>query len=324
MFLAGSHGTVLGLFRFLGGIIIHYRSHRSFSTLTRRFFRNNNNGRSFGYSFFPFFLYLSSHHHAFGRGHILLLAQASSLRNLANTPGGRMFCRPRFVESTDYNHLGVDFVLALSLSRLALFVLPSQILHYYTIPPPLYRLEGRAGLGDTILVLADPAITCCRRVVGVFYSFLLSFAKTPHYTYHIPFQSSSLPSSGFSFFLMGGRGRKEEAVSLVFFTSVLSFIIDIATTITVSYTSFLFFINLDTSSSLTLALLERSSARELSSSLLRSIKLFFCRCTFAWAVGCCNMTDLCGAVLCCAVQRPNDHPRHDLPNVVAVLDMDLS
>lgn len=310
----------MGLFRFLGGIIIHYRSHRSFSTLTRRFFRNNN-GRSFGYFFFPFSIYLSSHHHAFGRGHILLLAQASSLRNLANTPGGRMFCRPRFVESTDYNHLGVDFVLALSL------VLRSSFYHrkYYTTTqyPPIYRLEGRAGLGDAILVLADPAITCCRRVVGVFYSFLLSFAKTPHYTYHIPFQSSSLPSSGFSFFLMGGRGRKkEEAVSLVFFfTSVLSFIIDKATTITVSYTSFLFFINLDTSSSLTLALLERSSARELSSSLLRSIKLFFCRCTFAWAVGCCNMTDLCGAVLCGSAPERSSSTRPSKRG--GGLDMDL-
>ena len=107
------------------------------------------------------------------------------------------------------------FWLSLSSCALRSTIANTTLLHN---TPPIYRLEGRAGLGDAILVLADPAITCCRRVVGVFYSFLLSFAKTPHYTYHIPFQSSSLPSSGFSFFLMGGRGRKkEEAVSLVFF-----------------------------------------------------------------------------------------------------------
>ena len=99
------------------------------------------------------------------------------------------------------------------LSPLALFVLPSQILHYYTIPPPLYRLEGRAGLGDTILVLADPAITCCRRVVGVFYSFLLSFAKTPHYTSHtVPVIIRFLV-----FLLGGGEGRRRRRSRLVFF-----------------------------------------------------------------------------------------------------------
>ena len=94
------------------------------------------------------------------------------------------------------------------------------------------------------MVVADPAITCCRRVVGVFYSFLLSFAKTPHHTSHTV--TVIIRFSHFSF----GRGRKEgRGGGLVgIFTSVLSFIIDITTPSPCPIPPFFFFVDLDTSS----------------------------------------------------------------------------
>lgn len=224
----------MGLLRFLGGIIIHYRSHRSFSTLarlsvSRRCPVSNNNGGRFGYSIVPFFDLRTTTPRPWP-----YLAACTSVfsSKISRIPlGDGCCCRPRFVESTDSNNLGVDF-LSSWLSRLARFVYRRKYYTTTTQYPPLFYIDWSEGLDwgtRFFLVVAGPAITLLSQSrLGCLIVSFCRLQKHHHTTYHIP----SLSSSGFLIFLflLGGEGVKGGGGGLVgIFTSVLSFIIDITT-----------------------------------------------------------------------------------------------